>query len=829
MTDPRELIRRQIAMEEEAYSLGAARYRQTRPMPWKDETAGADEEANLPPGQQLIKFAVEPTAQLIAERVEAAHDGKAGRKFTALRWLEQAEPEEVAYLAARVALNAAVRREGFQTTATVLGNAIIDHVEMQLFREKNPGGYLGLIRSNYKQTRGSAKRRDALKRLLMKEEARLAIPKGEKLLLGSFALEALIEATGLFTLDLIPNRRGDKSYTIQPTEAVEEWLERQHARSELLEPMWMPMIVRPKRWRALTVGGYLTSSGSRIRHLIKPPGKGGGTVDPVRTLDYLKELGDRDLTEVYEAVNHIQETAWEINKPILDVVRQVWDSGGSIAGLPPRLDKPLPAKPHDIDTNEQALQLWKRDAARTYEENAQNRSARFGVQQRLWMAERFSKEEAIWFPHALDFRGRVYPIPGVGFNPQSDDLGKALLRFSEGKPVGESGGFWLAVHLANLFGVDKVSFADRVDWVGDHAAQIIDSALNPLDGARFWATADAPWSALAAAIEYVGYLEEGPSFISHLPIPLDGSNSGLQHFSALLRDPEGAAAVNLVPSDTPQDVYSSVSRKAQAVVDADEDPASIPWKNGKVTRPITKRPTMTYVYSATRFGMQDMVLQTLTEIDAANALRGEPPHLGGADNYEAARYLSHVLYAAIGDVVSAAQGAMSWLREVAKVASDAGQPLQWTAPDGLLVRQSYRNVYGKRLQVHWQGRRLMVTLAFTGSTLDTRGQANGVAPNFVHSLDAAHLRAVARAAKREGIDSLAVIHDSFGTHVADTDKLVRLLRETFVEQYTGDILMEFYEEVRAQLPPAWADEVPLPPEKGELDLNTVRHSAYLFA
>ncbi|SKB49102.1 DNA-directed RNA polymerase [Sphingopyxis flava] len=829
MSDARELIRRQLVLEDEAHTLGAARYRQTRPMPWKDETGLADEEANLPPGQQLIKFATEPTAALIAERVEAAREGAAGRRLSAVKWLELASPEEVAYIAARVAVNSAARVDSFQTTAALAGDAIINHVEMLLFQEKNPAGYVGLIRANYRRTRGSAKRKEALRKLLANEEARIAIPKAEKIQLGAFALEALVDATGLFSLDRVPDHRGDRVYRIQPTEAVEAWLEKQHARCELLEPLHMPMIVRPKRWRSLTVGGYLTSPGHNPTAFIKAPRNGGPGGDAAATRDYLRQLANQDLSEVYKAVNHIQETAWAINKPILAIVREVWDSGGSLAGLPPRLDKPLPARPHDIDTNEEALAIWKRDAARVYEENAANRSQRFGVQQRLWMAERFANEDAIWFPHSLDFRGRVYPTPAVGFSPQSDDLGKALLKFAVGKPVGPTGGYWLAIHLANLFGVDKVSFGERVEWVGEHAAQIIDSALNPLDGERFWTTADSPWMALAACMEYVGFLDQGEDFISHLPIPLDGSNSGLQHFSALLRDPEGAAAVNLVPSGEPQDVYSVVAERAQAVVDADDDPDAAPWKNGKVTRKVSKRPTMTYVYSATRFGMQDMVWQTLQEIDAANAARGEQPHLEGADNYEAARYLSHVLYGAIGNVVSAAQGAMDWLREVAKVASDAGQAIQWTAPDGLLVRQSYRNVYGKRIKVHWQGRRLQVTLAVLGSALDTRGQTNGIAPNFVHSLDAAHLRAVARAAKRAGIDSLAVIHDSFGTHVADTDKLVRLLRDTFVAQYEDDILMDFYNEVVAQLPPAWAREVPPPPQKGDLDLNEVRHSSYLFA
>jgi DNA-directed RNA polymerase len=89
--------------------------------------------------------------------------------------------------------------------------------------------------------------------------------------------------------------------------------------------------------------------------------------------------------------------------------------------------------------------------------------------------------------------------------------------------------------------------------------------------------------ALAAAFEFAGFLEHGDTYVSHLPIPLDGSNSGLQHFSALLRDPTGAAAVNLVPSDKPNDVYAEVAARAQARVDDDTDPRAAPWRGGKVT------------------------------------------------------------------------------------------------------------------------------------------------------------------------------------------------------------------------------------------------------
>jgi DNA-directed RNA polymerase len=804
----REDIRRQLELEAESRSLGQARYERSRPLPWRTEGGSVEEEANLPPGQQLLRLAVEPTAEAIRQFVVAANEGKAGRRHSAVKWLELASPEEVAYLTARVVLNLSANRVGLQTVATSVAGRIIDHVDMVTFRGKNPQGYYGLTKKS-RFARATERRLKAVRKMLENEDSRTRIPPAEKLHLGMAALELLIDATGLFEIDTKAAIKG-RSYYVRPSEAVSKWLNEQHARSALLEPVLMPMVVRPRRWKNTRAGGYLR------------PFPGRGLVK-TRDRGYQELLSTVDLSLVYEAVNHIQETPWRVNRRVLDVMREAWDGGGNLAALPPRDDQPLPARPHDIETNTDARTRWKREAAIVHEQNAQLFSQRLAMQQRLWVAERFAEEPAIWFPHSLDFRGRVYPLVASGLHPQADDPGKALLEFAHGLPLGTSGGYWLAVHIANLFGVDKVTFTERVKWTYDHSAEIIDSALSPLDGERFWTRADSPWMALAAIFDFAGFLQEGESYVSHLPIPLDGSNSGLQHFSALLRDPTGAAAVNLVPSDKPSDVYAEVALRAEAAVAADTDPRAAVWR-GKVSRKIAKRPTMTYVYSATRYGVQDMILQTLRELDN----EGEP-YLGGADNYEAANYLSYVMFDAIAEVVSAATRAMEWLRKVAKVAVDAGTPLTWTTPDGFPVRQDYRVPHGKRVVVHWHGRRLDLMLVVDSKDPDGRGQANGVAPNYVHSLDAAHLRALARAAKEAGIDYLGVVHDSFATHAARTDELARLLRDTFVEQYQPDLLRQFRDEIAAAVPDAWKEQVPQPPEFGSLNLEDVRHSPYLFA
>ncbi len=252
-------------------------------------------------------------------------------------------------------------------------------------------------------------------------------------------------------------------------------------------------------------------------------------------------------------------------------------------------------------------------------------------------------------------------------------------------------------------------------------------------------------------------------------------------------------------------------------------------EGGKVKRKIAKRPTMTYCYSATRYGMQDMILGTLRELDKEAQEEGKPPYLGGYDNYAAANWLSFVMWDAIGETVNAASGAMAWLRDAARVAARAGQPIWWTTPVGLPVLQAYRKVTGKQLDVHYKGQRLQLRLAIDTDKLDANGQTNGIAPNYVHSNDAAHLMATVNACAAAGIIDLAVIHDSFGTHAANADRLSLILRETFVAQYTPDVLARFRDELVEQLPPELAAELPELPAMGDLDLGVLRDAQYMFA
>jgi DNA-directed RNA polymerase len=89
------------------------------------------------------------------------------------------------------------------------------------------------------------------------------------------------------------------------------------------------------------------------------------------------------------------------------------------------------------------------------------------------------------------------------------------------------------------------------------------------------------------------------------------------------------------------------------------------------------------------------------------------------------------------------------------------QYLRWTTPAGFpwanrCYKQKTKQV---RLYLHSLGVPFRVLL---NPEIDKRKAKNGVAPNFVHACDAAHLMRTVNAAVAEGITSIATVHDSFG-------------------------------------------------------------------
>lgn len=522
-----------------------------------------------------------------------------------------------------------------------------------------------------------------------------------------------------------------------------------------------------------------------------------------------------------EAVNTLQRTPWRVNTFILDVMDAALRNGDHIGNLPAREDTPLPARldEGEWDKMEPTERMtYKLQLSTIHGENARRAGRWASVYRKVALAKELADEPGIWFPHALDFRGRVYPQP-QDLNPQCDDIGKSLLMFAQGKPIGERGIMWLEIALANAGGQDKLSLEDRVAWTRSNAELIFDSALNPLDGERFWCdetvASEDPWQFLALAKEYLGSNLGGPEYVSRIPINMDGSCNGLQHLSALGLDETGAKATNLLDLPDRQDCYEQVAEATRQLVLADfqagiEEAAA--W-SGHVTRKTVKRAVMTTPYGVTHRGIRDQLIADRLVDD----LEGDKMRL--------ANYMTAKIRAALETTVSSAKVIMSYFQDTAGALAEQNMPMSWVTPAGMVVTQSYWKLAGVQVETLYGKVHLYNEVEDTG--LDKRKQQLAAAPNVIHSFDAAHLARTVCYLNDIGEQlSYSFIHDSYGTHACDVDLLAQALRDEFVDIYSVDRLEEFDENMRAAAPGV---ELPDRPERGTLDLEQVRHSKYFFS
>lgn len=817
------LEERQLALEIESVVLGRQRY---------EERRAEEGESATKPGAVQMDRAIEPLTEAIKAFLAAADSGRAGRKHTALPYLSRLEPDAAAYLTIRYALDGAALGEKVNTVAIRIGSALQDHVNVMTMahgdnREDDAERkrMKRLFRKVLEQvkTSTSERHRTGVWRHVVEKYSKKPVSwsDSDKMLTGLKLIELFEESTGLVTLERRTAGHHDTPVYLMLTDEAAAWFDTAHMTASLWEPVHQPMLVPPRPWTTPTSGGYLTEAIRAKLVTTSVPG-------------FLDELRNVSMPDVYASLNAVQATPWRINVQVLAVMEEVRTAAGMQHLFVDPVDPcaPRPAGvPEDVEMDKlpveqrEAMLVWKKARAQYMEVSARAKSKWQGVGQKLAVAKKFAGEDAFYFPHYLDFRGRIYPFASY-LSPQGDDMARGLLQFAIGKRLGERGGFWLKVHLANVFGIDKVSFAKRVKWVEDNHEKLVACAVNPYDN-LFWTEADGgnnPWQALAACFEYAGYTVDGEDYVSHLPVGMDGSCSGLQHYSAMLRDSEGARQVNLVPCEKPGDIYTAVAKKAQAVVDVSTDEAATAWQGERIKRAVAKQPTMTYCYSASQYGMAGQIEAAVGKLGGGDYLTVE-----SQDVRRHAVYLAGIVRSAIGETVVAAKTAMDFLQDVAKLAAEHDLPIRWHAPSGFPVVQAYRKVIGKRVEVLYGGVRLDLTVAREGSAIDKKRQANGVAPNFVHACDSSHLMATVLLGQENGLSSWSCVHDSFGCHAADVDVLHACIRTAFVEQYTPDVLAKFREEIVEQLPPELAAQVPEVPPKGDLDLSSVLDAPYFFA
>jgi DNA-directed RNA polymerase, mitochondrial len=384
---------------------------------------------------------------------------------------------------------------------------------------------------------------------------------------------------GMFEHCKIPSRQPKKGKTngIRLTDKARSWITDavEFAAAETI--IQWPLVIPPKPWTAPIGGGY--HDRGELDHSAVPRSQRPLCLVRRAAPAHKKLLESADLSTVYAGLNAAQATAWRINPKVYEVVVTLMNEGAGAGGLTAADSKPIPERPTEADTDNAALAEWKRKAREAHAENRKLVPKRKVEYRTFTTARKFVGYPAIYFVYNLDFRGRVYACSDY-LSPQGDDFQRGLLEFSKGDPLTEAAGWWLKIHLANTFGMDKESFEDRIAWANDNAQRFSQIAKEPVARSREWEAADQPWQFLAACFAWDEYVEYGIGSLCRLPVMLDGSCSGIQHYAALVCDSETGAAVNLVPrppSEKPRDIYADVAARVMELLADNPDYYAQQW------------------------------------------------------------------------------------------------------------------------------------------------------------------------------------------------------------------------------------------------------------
>ena len=863
-----DLAVKQLQLEHEAYTEGERRFiknleRQTE----RGELAD----------NQVAKPLMQTLVPKITQAVKEWHEGPDGKlstsrpsvAFTMLSTEEKAVKdrslriscESAAVIILKVILSKLVKPEGIPITpmASAIGRTLEDEIRFGRIRDQEKEHFKKAIAENLNKRAGVSYKKAYMQAVetSMLEQGQLEDAWGtwsptEAVHVGIKMLEIVIQSTQL--VELKRYGAGNAAADVEMVHLSDFWVKKMAQRGFSLAgiaPVYQPCVVPPKPWTGVVGGGYW-AKGRRPLPLIRLGSKSA-----------VARYEDVYMPEVYDAVNIIQSTPWKVNKKVLDVVNMVEKLNNTPIDDIPQME---PLKPEEYaGETEEELKAWKKAAAGIYRREKARQSRRLSLSFIVSQANKFSQFKAIWFPYNMDWRGRVYAVPM--FNPQGNDMQKGLLTLAVGKPIGADGFKWLKVHGANCAGVDKVTFEERIKWVEDNHDNIMAAAKAPMDSIEWWGKLDSPFCFLAFCFEYAGVMHHGLSYSCSLPIAFDGSCSGIQHFSAMLRDHIGGHAVNLTPSGKVQDIYRIVSDRIEEelkvllvngtdnemVTHEDKKTGEITerlklgtrelarqWLTYGMSRKVTKRSVMTLAYGSKEYGFADQVYEDIVmpAIDSGSGAMFTEPS-------QASRFMAKMIWEAVSVTVVAAVDAMKWLQGAAKLLAaevkdkKTGEilkpclPVHWVTPDGFPVWQEYRKKDTTRLNLMFLGSfNLQPTVnKGTKKELDKHKQESGISPNFVHSQDGSHLRkTVVHTHRKYGVMSFAVIHDSFGTIPADAEYLFSGVRETMVETYRdNDVLLDFYEQFEYQLHESQRDKLPELPKKGKLNIEDILSSDFAFA
>lgn len=228
---------------------------------------------------------------------------------------------------------------------------------------------------------------------------------------------------------------------------------------------------------------------------------------------------------------------------------------------------------------------------------------------------------------------------------------------------------------------------------------------------------------------------------------------------------------------------------------------------------------MTLPYGSTRTSCREYIEDYLYEVEGADAI-----FPGYHAKYRASHYLTPIVWRAMEETLTSAMEAMGWLQGAARVLGRENRFPSWTSPSGFRAVQRtceydvevIKTVLLGCLAVKSQGR-TEYSIGTPTDRVNKMRQANSIAPNFVHSCDAAHMVLTTNVF---GSRFMWLVHDSYGAHPSHVPDLARAIRSAFIGMYQTCPLESFANDNGLL-----TDHIP---QQGELVLADVMAARYFF-
>lgn len=543
----------------------------------------------------------------------------------------------------------------------------------------------------------------------------------------------------IFVSTVDESEYGQLKYSLN-NEYLEEVLD-----SIIIKPQSLPMISTPNLWSEKSYGGFLENA-----HIKKELVTGSSYHDHKLLMN----------DNLYKAINYLNSLQFTVNKDLLEYIS---NKGQYLINHFREID---PKNYINLITSLQVAEVY--------------------------------KNSIFYLNTNIDWRSRIY-TNSFYMTYQGSEYSLALINLAKGQVLTESGITYLYIYGSNCYNynnLDKAPFKDRIEWVKNNLDKIYSMDRD------FILKAEKPFL-FAAFCLALKSLRDNPKSKINFPVFLDATCSGIQHFAGMLMDYDLASEVNLTKSNLVKDIYSKLVEPINNNIHefANSNILYSHFKDIKLSRKELKKVIMTKTYNVSLFGITDQLKSSAEKVESTipspknpdkeikifnynfpSTKRNKKVLLSDSEVFKLAEIINKSIFKAYPSLYSI----YLFLTKLTKVMIKFNIPVSWATPTGLIITQHYRESEIKKISLSVLGKNKTIVLRnWIEKSLDKRKQVNAIIPNIIHSFDASHLIEIINAVSLKSMYILP-IHDCYGTHPNDMDKIAFEVRLQFIKIYSQE-------------------------------------------